>query len=61
MRAFSDDIMAAAQKTSLELLEELASADPAYRSIYEPWKKFRDESYRWFSAAEATYARFSFR
>lgn len=60
IRPFTDDLMRAAQKTSMELLEEQAAADAGYRKIYEPWKAARQATYRWFSTAELTYARFAF-
>ena len=60
VRAFPRDVMEAAQRTSLELLEQQAAADAGYRKIYEAWKKFRAESYRWFGAAELAYEQFAF-
>ena len=60
MRPFSDDIMEAARQTSFELMNELATADAGYAKIFTAWKKFRDESYRWFATAEAAYAAFAF-
>ena len=60
LRPFPDDLMKAARTTSFELMEELAAGDAVYRKVYEAWKKFRADSYRWFSSAEAAYAAFSF-
>jgi TRAP-type mannitol/chloroaromatic compound transport system substrate-binding protein len=60
IRRFSDDLLAAAQSTSLEMLEEQAAADPSYRKVYEAWKKARGEAYRWFGTAELAYASFAF-
>lgn len=60
LRPFSDDIMEAAYLASFELYEEQAAADPAYRKIYEAWKRARSDSYRWFNTAEQAYARFAF-
>lgn len=57
---FSQDIMAAAQQTSFEMLEEQAAADATYRKIYDSWKKARQDTYRWFSTAELAYAKFAF-
>ena len=59
-RPFTDDVMRAARRESIAVLEENAAADPAYRAIYEAWKKFRDESFAWFGTAELAYAAFSF-
>ena len=60
IRPFSDDLLAAAQRTSLEMLEEQAAADPSYRKVYEAWKKARSDAYRWFATAELAYANFAF-
>ncbi len=57
---FSDDIMVAAEGLSLDMLEEQAQADPAYRKIYDSWKKARKDAYRWFATAELAYAKFAF-
>ena len=60
LRRFPQDIMEAAERTSFELYEEQAAADPAYRRIYEQWKAFRRDSYAWFDTAEQAYAAFAF-
>lgn len=60
LRPFHQEIMAAAHRTSFELYEEQAAADPGYRKVYEAWKKFRTESNAWFATAEQEYAQFAF-
>ncbi len=60
LRAFSDDILAAAQKSSFEIMDEFAAQDPAYANVYNSWKKSREESYLWFSTAEMAFAKFAF-
>lgn len=60
LRAFPQDLLEAAATTSRELLEEQASADEAYRKIFEAWKKARSDAFRWFSTAELAYANFAF-
>lgn len=60
MRRFPDDIMEAAHRTSFALYEEQAAADPAYARVYEAWRRFRAESYRWFGTAELAYGEFAF-
>ena len=57
---FSEDIMVAAERLSLDMLEEQAAADTTYRKIYESWKKARQDAYRWFATAELAYAQFAF-
>jgi len=61
MRPFSDDIMQLAEQESLALLEEQAADDPAYRAVYEPWKKARGEAFAWWGAAERAYSSFAFK
>jgi TRAP-type mannitol/chloroaromatic compound transport system substrate-binding protein len=61
LRIFSEDIMVAASAAARDILEQNASANPAtYGRIYEAWKKFRNDSFRWFMNAEQEYARFAF-
>ncbi len=59
-RPFSEDLLAAAQVASREMLEEQASADAMYREVYTAWSAFREDAYRWFGTAELAYARFAF-
>lgn len=60
MRPFPPDLLRAAQKASLEMLEEQASADAAYRKVYTAWRKAREELFRWFGTAELAYSSFAF-
>ena len=50
--------MRAAYKASFELYEEEAIKNPAWKKIYEPWKKFRDEEFLWHRVAEQTLVNF---
>lgn len=59
LRPFPDDMMQAARQISADLLEEPAS-DPGYARILAPFKKWREDSYRWFGTAEQTYAAFAY-
>ena len=58
LHAYSPEIMKAAYKVSFELYEEEAIKNPAWKKIYEPWKKFRDEEFLWHRVAEQTLATF---
>lgn len=60
VHAFPDDVMEAAQEATTRLLEE-QSSDPLYTKVYEAFKQWRDDSYRWFATAEHTYAAFAYR
>ena len=61
LRTFSEELMSAAQDTSMALLEEHAAKDPTYRTIYESWRSWRALSFDWFSEAELDYSSFAFR
>lgn len=58
LRRFSDDVMEAAEVATREILESEASQDPAYRKLYEHWKKFLKQSKGWFGTAEYAYSKF---
>jgi TRAP-type mannitol/chloroaromatic compound transport system substrate-binding protein len=60
IRPFSEDLLAAASRTALDMLEEQAASDATYRKVYEAWKKARKGAYRWFGTAELAYANFAF-
>jgi TRAP-type mannitol/chloroaromatic compound transport system substrate-binding protein len=60
LRPFPHEVMAAARRIADELLAEIAGRDATFRRIYEPWRAFRTEAFRWFGTAELAYAEFAF-
>jgi TRAP-type mannitol/chloroaromatic compound transport system substrate-binding protein len=60
LHAFSNEIMAAAMKAAHDLYEEESAKNPAWKKIYEPWKKFRAREFLWHRAAEFTYEQFAY-
>ncbi len=58
LHPFPPDMMTAARKIAFQLYEEEARKNPAFKRIYGPWKKFRDNEIQWFRVAEAAYASF---
>jgi TRAP-type mannitol/chloroaromatic compound transport system substrate-binding protein len=60
LHAFSNEMMAASQKAAYELYEEEAGKNPAWKKMYEPWKKFRSREFLWHRAAEFTYESFAY-
>jgi TRAP-type mannitol/chloroaromatic compound transport system substrate-binding protein len=61
LRVFSEDIMAAASAATKDILEQNAAANPgSYGKVYDAWKKFRNQSFRWFASNEEHYTRFAF-
>ena len=59
LRRFPDDVMQAARDAATELLESPTS-DPGYAKIFNAFKKWRADSYRWFGTAEQAYAAFAY-
>lgn len=59
LRPYSREILTAAQRESTALLEEKAAANPSFRKIYEPWKTFREEIFRWHGVSELGYGSFA--
>ncbi|WEK50511.1 MAG: TRAP transporter substrate-binding protein [Candidatus Kaistia colombiensis] len=60
LRPFPTDLLEAAYKASFELYEELAAAHPRFKTLYEPWKTFRDQIYQSFRVAEFSFESFGF-
>ncbi len=55
---FSNDIMAACYKATVETYDEIATKNAKFKKIYEPWKKFRNEQIEWFAVAENRFDNF---
>ena len=55
---YSSEILKAAQSASVDLLEERASEDASFKQIYEQWKRFREQVYRWNSINELSFENF---
>lgn len=60
LHRFSDEIMRAAERISFDLMQQRAAADATYRKVYESFRQFREDSFRWFRTAEHASAVFSF-
>lgn len=60
VRPFPDDVLEGAWRESQALLEERAAQNDLFRKIYEPWKAFREQSYRYFNGVEQAFATFAF-
>ena len=58
LHAYPVEMMKAAQNAAFDLYEEESSKNPAFRKMYEPWKKFRAEIMLWHRFAENTYSNF---
>jgi TRAP-type mannitol/chloroaromatic compound transport system substrate-binding protein len=60
LRRFPDSVMSEAQTITQQLLEDNASGNKQYRTIYDAYKKAREDAYKWFGTAEMGYADFAF-
>jgi len=58
LRRFPDDMLREAARITEDLLEQ--EQDPLYRKIYEAYRRWRAQSYRWFGTTELAYAQFAF-
>ena len=59
LKPFPADVMAAARRMTEDILEAGAT-DDLYRKIYDAYKKWRNEAYRWFNTAEMAYADYAY-
>ena len=58
LRAFPQEILQASYKAANEVFEETAAKNAAFKKVFEPWKKFRDEEILWFRVAEQPFDQF---
>ncbi len=58
LRRFSNEMMVAAYKASLEVYDELSRKSPHFKKIYESMVKFRTDELLWFQVAEEAYDNF---
>ena len=58
LHAFPKDVMLAARSAAFEIFDEEAAKNPAFKTVYTEWKKFRDSEIQWFKVAEAPYENF---
>ena len=57
---FPVDVMRQAERISIDLMEQQAAADASYRTVYDSFRKWREDSFRWFRTAEHAYAKFAY-
>src|SRR6476660_1273192 len=58
LHSLSPEILKAAIKAANGLYEEEAAKNPAWKKMYEPWKKFRAEQFLWHRVQEFAYENF---
>jgi len=60
LHPFPQDMMVAALKAANEIYSQESAKNPAFKKIYESWKRFRNDEFQWFRVAETSYANFAF-
>ena len=60
LRPFPKSVLQATEKASYEVYGELKAKSKHWARIYPEWKKFRDDQFLWFRAAESTYDNYTF-
>ncbi|MFM7561319.1 TRAP transporter substrate-binding protein [Cylindrospermopsis raciborskii] len=58
VRAYSQEILAVAEKESFALYDEFAVKDADFKAIYDEWKPFRDRVYAWNNLNEGSFSRY---
>ena len=58
LRAFPRDVMEAAYKIAFEMYDDIAAKNPNFKTVYDSWKPFLDETGLWFRVAELPYDSF---
>lgn len=58
LKQFPDEVLKSLKKLSLEVLDEVAAADPMSRKVYDHFLKFRDNIYAWNKVTEERYQEF---
>jgi TRAP-type mannitol/chloroaromatic compound transport system substrate-binding protein len=61
LRPFSQEIMEAGYRASIELSEEISGRNPDFRTIWDSMRAFRGEEYLWFQVAEYPFDNFMIR
>ena len=60
LRAYSQEILEAAEKASFALYDEFAAKDADFKAVYEQWKPFRDRMYAWNNLNEGSLTRYAY-
>ena len=61
LRPFSQEIMEACHKASLELYAETSAANPKFKKVHDHYMAFRNDQYLWWQVAEYTFDNFVIR
>jgi len=58
LRAYSDEILTAAEEAAFALYDELATQDEDFKKVYDSWKGFRTRIYSWYNLNEGALMRY---
>ena len=58
LRAYSPEILKAAQEGSADLLNQFASQDAAFKKVFDQWSAFREQVSTWNAINELSYESF---
>lgn len=61
LRAYSEEILVAAEKASFALFDEFATNNADFKTIFTQWKSFRDRLYTWNKINEGSFEQYSYR
>jgi len=58
LQLFPNNFMIAAYRAGFSIYDAEAKINPAFKKIYEPWKRYRAEINEWHKTAEAAMTNF---
>jgi TRAP-type mannitol/chloroaromatic compound transport system substrate-binding protein len=61
LHPFPADVMQASFKSAIELYDEIAATNPAFKKVYKSLTDFNNEGYQWWQVAELSYDSFMVR
>ncbi len=56
VHSYPQDILKAAHKATFEIFAEESAKNPDFKKIYDHWKPYRDQQYKWFGMAEKAFS-----
>ena len=60
LHAYSPEILRAAHKVAFDLYKEESGKNPAWKKIYDSWKKFRQNQLLWRCVSQRSLSEFLF-
>jgi TRAP-type mannitol/chloroaromatic compound transport system substrate-binding protein len=58
VRPYSQEILEAAATAAFAIYDDFAAKDADFKSVYEPWKQFRDRIYAWDKLNQGSFTNF---